>query len=418
MPEREFYLWQVRTFTVRLAMDLVETLGKHLKDRIKDQRLNPAEEHGGLLFGRIIDINNVEVTGFECIPSEHHRGSSYDLGVGERSRVERYVKRLGKRGGPKPVGFFRTHLRPGLFLDQSDFALMTESFSDIPGVALAIRADQADPWNAGMFFWEEGDIDRSRTSLMFPFDAANLRVQGPVEYAPFAPAVASRASARFPTLKVPFASLAWGTAVLALFIALAAEFNRSTPPDRATVANPRPAADCARELGNAKTGSNTPAVASRPAVASSEVPGISSKEPEQTPSYSPVQSSSIQPSSGPSASQPASPPKPPEPNVQLALNKQSAAVPVASVLPPAQVSLPAPVPAAPQPASPPKPPDTNVQTTVNKELVPAPPPMPGPPVSLPALVGKSPSAFLLPSLRRRLSLSQRRHVVKGTWPWT
>ena len=80
MSERIFYLWQVRSFTVRLALDVVETLALHLEGR----RFNPAEEHGGLLFGRVVDNDTVEVTGFEFIHSKHHRGASYDLGDGER----------------------------------------------------------------------------------------------------------------------------------------------------------------------------------------------------------------------------------------------------------------------------------------------------------------------------------------------
>src|SRR3984885_3191730 len=140
MPERVFYLWRVRSFTVRIALDFVEALARFFKD--KDKGLGPAEEHGGVLFGRVIDNDTVEVTGFEFINSEHHRGASYDLSAGERCRLERHVRSFRRPRDPKPVGYFRTHLRPGLFLDQSDFGVMTESFSDIPGIALAIRTDR------------------------------------------------------------------------------------------------------------------------------------------------------------------------------------------------------------------------------------------------------------------------------------
>ena len=83
MPEKEFYLWQVRSFTVRLALDFIETLARDLEH----ERLNQ-EEHGGLLFGRIVDNNTVEVTDFEFVGSKHRRGAVYDMGAGERYSVE------------------------------------------------------------------------------------------------------------------------------------------------------------------------------------------------------------------------------------------------------------------------------------------------------------------------------------------
>ena len=210
---REFYLWQVRSFTVRLALDFVDELSRDLA------KLNPAEEHGGLLLGRIIDNDHVEVTSCEFIRSEHHRGISYDLSGHERYAVDRRVKSLSKHRGPKPVGYFRTHLRPGLFLDQSDFALMSESFADIPGIALAIRNDRPGPPNAGIFFWEYGDIDRKQPQFTFPFDAATLRVQGPIEQEALTPV-------RSPRLRVPSASVFWGAAAALSVFAMSAEYRR------------------------------------------------------------------------------------------------------------------------------------------------------------------------------------------------
>ena len=250
MPGRAFYLWRVRSFTVRLALDFVELLGQNLK------HLKPAEEHGGLLFGRIIDNDTVEVTGFEFIRSKHHRGASYDLGGGERYSVERHVRSFSKRSGPSPVGYFRTHLRPGLFLDQSDFALMTESLSDVPGIALAIRMDQTGPSNAGIFFWEDRDIDRSQTELMFPFDAAMLGIQGPVEQEILASTITGNVWAWVSELKESSASLLWGLAAAICVFATVPAFHlgsglaqriesvsiQSTAPARTPFARPLPAA--------------------------------------------------------------------------------------------------------------------------------------------------------------------------------
>ncbi|HVW84909.1 MAG TPA: hypothetical protein VHB50_09515, partial [Bryobacteraceae bacterium] len=177
MPRQEFFLWQVHSFTVRVALDIVDKLNYDLAD----PRRKADEEHGGILFGRIRGDKVVEVTGFEFLHSEHRRGTLYDLGARERQRVARYIGDLEKRPGDKPVGYFRTHRRPGLFLDQDDFALMNEAFAAPYDIALVIRPEYPGPPNAGIFFWEDGDIDRRQTHLLFPFDAKTLRTQGPVE---------------------------------------------------------------------------------------------------------------------------------------------------------------------------------------------------------------------------------------------
>jgi hypothetical protein len=264
-----FFLWQARGSKVRLGLDFVEKLARNLED----QRLNPAEEHGGVLLGRIIDNNTPEVTGFEFIRSEHHRGVAYHPGRHERARVAQYVKRSHTRTGPKPIGYFRTHLRPGLFLDQNDFALMVESFSHNAAIALAIRPDRPGPSSAGIFFWEDGDIDRKQTQMMFPFDAATLRIQGPIDHQTHGPATVGKAPqsgidatklvdaweiARSTAvsgrnlrglqgnqglagrLKAPPTALLWGAVAVISAIAMVAVFQhgRNQAPRKATVVSP------------------------------------------------------------------------------------------------------------------------------------------------------------------------------------
>ncbi len=221
MPGREFFLWQVRNFTVRLELGFVEKLSRQLAD----QRLNAGEENGGVLFGRVIEKNTVEVTGFEFIRSEHRRGVLYDPGGRERARIAKYVKSFEKRKEDRPVGYFRTHLRPGLFLDQGDFALMTESFAKPPMIALAVKPEGPGPANAGIFFWEDDDIDRKQTYLMFPFDAATLRVQGPIhrEIPGTAPTGKPSWTSR---LRASPTALLWGAAVLMSVFAIIAAVHR------------------------------------------------------------------------------------------------------------------------------------------------------------------------------------------------
>jgi hypothetical protein len=355
MPERVFYLWQVRSFTVRLALDFVEALAQQLED----PRLNPAEEHGGLLLGRVIDNDTVEVTGFEFIRSEHRRGASYDLGGGERCRLERHVKSFNnQRGSSKPVGYFRRHLRPGLFLDQSDFSVMSESFSEIPGIALAIRADRPGPPNAGIFFWEDGDIDRGSTELMFPFDAATLRVQGPVESEPVrqqiaAPTIISNAWAGIGNawagvsgLKSQTASVVWGVAAI---LALGVAYRFGPDPAKAQRTNPVAvnSGAAARSPVRQETREVTLPVVSR------QVSAIGIEGPVRTSLLAP----DVRSSPDLSEPKPVSPsPVPAAPSVRLPLNNQehlaAVALPSAAVSTPAPVSIAAPA-LPPEPISPP-----------------------------------------------------------------
>jgi len=175
MPVGDVFLWQVRSFTVRLSLAVVDRLRAAL------MRLPASEEHGGILLGQMVGPNTVEVTSCEFFPSAHRKGTLYDLGARERERVAMRARELSRVKTERPVGYFRTHQRPGLFLDQDDLALMDEAFREPGSIALLLRPRIDGPPDAGFFFWENGDLDRKQTHLLFPFDSDMLRHQGRIE---------------------------------------------------------------------------------------------------------------------------------------------------------------------------------------------------------------------------------------------
>jgi hypothetical protein len=175
MPVGDVFVWQVRSFTVRLSLSIVDRLLAALT------RLPANEEHGGILLGQIVSPNTVEVTSCEFFPSAHRKGTLYDLGARERERVAMRARELARVKAERPVGYFRTHQRPGLFLDQDDFALMEEAFREPGSITLLLRPRNDGPPDGGFFFWENGDLDRKQTHLLFPFDSEMLRRQGRVE---------------------------------------------------------------------------------------------------------------------------------------------------------------------------------------------------------------------------------------------
>ncbi|MBC8165356.1 MAG: energy transducer TonB, partial [Bryobacteraceae bacterium] len=112
----------------------------------------------------------ISVEGFEVVSISHIRGESWAPAERDRKRLVTALKKFRARGSEKPtvVGWFRTHSRPGLYLDNRDFELVKSFFPDPSCVALLIRPDTANPM-AGFFFWEAGEMQRSQPYHSFPF---------------------------------------------------------------------------------------------------------------------------------------------------------------------------------------------------------------------------------------------------------
>ena len=233
MAGRDFYLWQVHSFTARVALDLVDNLNRALSD----PRHKQGEELGGVLFGRILNPEDIEITNFEFIHSDHHRGTIFALGLRERYSIARRLASIDGRSNAQPLGFFRTHLRPGLFLDQDDFAFMTEAFADPSQVALLVRPAEAGPPAAGFFIWEDGDIDRRQTPLSFPFDSQSLHALGSVETHLIQPPKSALPSMHIPVPHIRKPVLGWSVGAVAVIalLALGMQYRPPSAPPRKDV---------------------------------------------------------------------------------------------------------------------------------------------------------------------------------------
>jgi hypothetical protein len=192
------YEWKVPggEVSVQLSLQVIDSISTVL---MKPCRAAPGRgvEAGGLLLGRFAsDRSGVVVESFEPVECEHRRGPSYVLSESDRRRLERALR---KRGA-SVIGFYRSHTRPGLYLDQDDLALIASFFTDPSHVFLLVRPQAGKPPAGGFFFWQEGDIQRHTTYLEFPFDARLLQGQSaPVEEP--APRAAA-ASAIPPTVRI------------------------------------------------------------------------------------------------------------------------------------------------------------------------------------------------------------------------
>jgi TonB family protein len=175
------YVWSFTGAPLRVAIDL--PVVSAIREAIVS---HGNEEIGGLLLGNSSG-GATHITSFESVPCEHRRGEAYDLSPIDRSRFARAVaSHVRKNGrGAKVVGFFRSHHRLGLYLDEHDFRTIQEFFANADQVVLLVRPEQDGPPSAGFFFWDEGEMHRRESFQPFPLDEEIL---GQGDY-PLEPAV-------------------------------------------------------------------------------------------------------------------------------------------------------------------------------------------------------------------------------------
>jgi TonB family protein len=133
-------------------------------------------EMGGVLLGNVVQStggrHEVFVDEYVPVECEHVRGSSWTLSKADKHELGSRLLRLNRQGRDraKVVGWFRTHTRPGLYLDQHDFKLFQEYFQHPEHVCLLVRpSEDKSPETAGFFFWEDGDIQRAQCYKTFQF---------------------------------------------------------------------------------------------------------------------------------------------------------------------------------------------------------------------------------------------------------
>ncbi len=177
-PEPAFYAWKVPGQALSIELNLA------ILDRLTDEVMKGfwavpkrGAEVGGILLGTLIPsaVPRIIVEDFEPVACEHRRGPSYVLSEPDRRRMERALRRAGSR----VVGFYRSHTRLGLYLDQDDDALIRSCFANPNHAFLLMRPGASQPPTAGFFFWEDGEIRRHATYREFTFNrAAMLKEMG------------------------------------------------------------------------------------------------------------------------------------------------------------------------------------------------------------------------------------------------
>jgi proteasome lid subunit RPN8/RPN11 len=167
------YEWSVAACPVNIFLDIP------LADRLRAAAMASDVEIGGFLVGRFED-NRTIVTDFELVESEHRRGTAYSLSRRDDQALLAKLAASRKRRR-EVVGFFRSHLRPGMFLDAADFHTISSHFNHPQQVTLLISPSEDGLATGGFFFWQDGEMDRKETYRVFPMHSEELEAGKPAQ---------------------------------------------------------------------------------------------------------------------------------------------------------------------------------------------------------------------------------------------
>jgi hypothetical protein len=174
-----FYVWEVagKPITIRLYFDAIDRMSPEVLRGLGALKRRGAEV-GGLLLG-ISEPGfpqRVTIQDFEPVPSEYLTGPSYNLSQNDLVALEAAIARRQSdpEGGLSVVGFYRSHTRDELFMDEADLALAHSHFPGEGNVFLLIKPFATRTSIGGFFFWEDGEISRQSSYLEFPFHRTEL----------------------------------------------------------------------------------------------------------------------------------------------------------------------------------------------------------------------------------------------------
>jgi hypothetical protein len=174
-----FYVWEApgKPISIQLQFDMIDRVSPDILRGLGALKRRGAEV-GGILLGRREDGSRpkVIVEDFAPVPSEYLTGPSYNLSENDLVAFDAALERSksGAAGTLTVVGFYRSHTRDDLYMDDADLALARRYFPEPGNVFLLVKPFATRPSIGGFFFWEDGEIHRESSYLQFPFDRREL----------------------------------------------------------------------------------------------------------------------------------------------------------------------------------------------------------------------------------------------------
>ncbi len=178
--DREYYVWQPagKPYTVEVAFEAIDRITVEIMRGFGAVRRRGAEV-GGLLLGRIEPTDKhvlVVIENFEPVPCEYAFGPSYVLSSNDLQGLRKALGQFDPSSGGElyTVGFYRSHTRDGLSLDDHDLKFFREYFTDPLHVMLLVKPFATRAGQAGFFIQENGVLKSTTSYLEFPFRRREL----------------------------------------------------------------------------------------------------------------------------------------------------------------------------------------------------------------------------------------------------
>lgn len=178
-PPGDSYRWEVpgKPVSVEIDLDVVDRLEAEVMQAFGAVPRRGLEV-GGILLGTAEggEYPRVRIEDFEPVLSKHEQGPSYVLTGKDLDRLEAALDRWQPEEGRRMrvVGFYRSHTREGLCLDEEDIGLLSRYFPEETAVALVVKPYATRPPVAGLFFREEGAIRSESSYREFSFRRREL----------------------------------------------------------------------------------------------------------------------------------------------------------------------------------------------------------------------------------------------------
>ena len=190
--QRGFLTWEPpgKVIQVRLDHDVIERMLVDVMRGFGVTRRRGTEV-GGVLLGKIAaaDTPAVLIYDYEIVPCEYAQGPSYVLSERDLQAFRETVARWRNDISPDQhvVGYFRSHTRDDLFLDDSDVRQFHQHMKDPLALALVVKPFATRASEAGFFLQSGGRIETKPHPPEFQFIASETAV--PKEARPPARAV-------------------------------------------------------------------------------------------------------------------------------------------------------------------------------------------------------------------------------------
>lgn len=181
LPEltSSYYVWDVagKAISVRLSLDVVDRLSGEIVKKFADVH-SRGSELGGFLLGRSAGRSTLFIEDYELVECGHNVSALFLLSDEDKSRMVDQLLHVQNSSPHSVIGFFRSHTRKGLGLDERDLSLFRELFFDARNIFLLVKPFAVKPCSGGFFIWENDGYIRAESSYhQFPFKRSELVIR-------------------------------------------------------------------------------------------------------------------------------------------------------------------------------------------------------------------------------------------------